>query len=233
MASPVRYRISRADEVPVGDAWLTAREREQLARFRVRKRIADWRLGRYAAKVAVAGALDEPRLEAREVEIRTTRGGAPSAWSGPLRLPLEISISHTARRALCVVAPLRRAIGCDLERVGSPARGARSEAGFLIGRELAWLEALADSTSRATWVTLAWSAKESALKAIGDDRPVAARGLELRAPAAPRLPGSAWERFEVAEESGTRRWSGWWRLDDGWALTVAGATALDAPLALP
>ena len=44
-------------EVPPGEDWLSARERRALSRLSVPKRRAEWRLGRWAAKAAVAACL--------------------------------------------------------------------------------------------------------------------------------------------------------------------------------
>jgi 4'-phosphopantetheinyl transferase len=41
-------------DVPAGDEWLCAREAACLARLRFAKRRADWRLGRWTAKRALA-----------------------------------------------------------------------------------------------------------------------------------------------------------------------------------
>lgn len=227
-AAAVRYHVATAAEVPVGDDWLTVHERGLLARFRVRKRIQDWRLGRFAAKHAVAGALDEPRLAPEEVEIRPARSGAPTAWSGGMRLPVELSLSHTGGRAVCAVAPFRRPVGCDIEKIESRARV--FERDFFTDSEIAWLDRVANQATRPAWVTLVWSAKESALKALTEGLRMDTRDVTVEPPAVPRLPGPEWARFDLVESKDGRRWFGWWRVDEAFTVTIVTHVGTEAPL---
>jgi len=226
--APVRYWIAGAADVPADDDWLTARERELLARFHVRKRVKDWRLGRFTAKHAVARALDEPRLEPRQVEIRPAKSGAPTAWSSGQRLPLEISLSHTGGRAMCAVSALRRPVGCDVEKIESRARV--FERDFFTTRETDWVDRVASEDTRPGWVTLVWSAKESVLKALGEGLRLDTREVEVVAPPLARLPGASWESYEVIGAAGSERWFGWWRIDGSFASTIATRTRSDPPL---
>ncbi|MBK7974005.1 MAG: 4'-phosphopantetheinyl transferase superfamily protein [Deltaproteobacteria bacterium] len=229
-AAPVRYWVADATEVPVDDEWLTARERELLARFQVRKRIKDWRLGRFTAKQAVASALDEPKLDPRHVEIRPAKSGAPTAWSSGQRLPIEISLSHTGGRAMCTVSPLRRPVGCDLEKIESRARA--FERDFFTEGELAWVDRVADEATRAGWVTLVWSAKESVLKALGEGLRLDTRDVEVEPPPVTRLPGTSWERFGAVVARASGAWFGWWRIDGSFASTIATHAPSDPPVRL-
>src|SRR3954470_9820231 len=70
--------LSRAD-VPPGDAWLGERERATLAALRVPKRRADWRLGRWTAKAALAAWLGRDGVE---IAVLAAAGGAPGAGLG-------------------------------------------------------------------------------------------------------------------------------------------------------
>src|SRR3954464_319718 len=90
-------------DVPAGDAWLGPRERAALAALHVAKRRADWRLGRWTAKAALA-AFGVPGAPARR-EILAACDGAPEAWRDGERLGLSLSLSHRAGLALAAVAP--------------------------------------------------------------------------------------------------------------------------------
>src|SRR5690349_10301987 len=104
-----------ASEVPESDDWLTPAERARLDSLRFPKRRADWRLGRWTAKQAVAVCL-ELRSPAA-VEIRAAASGAPLAFVAGERARVAISISHRGGVAVCAVAPGAMSLGCDLEVV--------------------------------------------------------------------------------------------------------------------
>jgi 4'-phosphopantetheinyl transferase EntD len=197
---------SRAD-VPVGDGWLGPRERAVLARLRVAKRREDWRLGRWAAKAALG----------RDVEILAAPDGAPEAWRGEQRLPVSVSLSHRAGRALVTVADAPVVVGCDLERLEP-----RSAA--FVCDWLAPAEQLLAAGDAVRAPNLFWTAKEAAAK-------VRREGLRLDVRSAvTRLDGlevDGWRALTVswtAERLVTR---GWWREDDGFVMAVA--TAPDGP----
>src|SRR5437588_2659341 len=89
--------------VPTGDSWLGQREITALHRMRFAKRRADWRLGRWTAKRALAACLELPySLSAlAEVEIIADSSGAPEAFRANAPLPVTISLSHRAGTAIC------------------------------------------------------------------------------------------------------------------------------------
>ena len=60
----------RLHDVPAGDEWLSARELDVQARLLVPKRRADWRLGRWTAKAALAMVL---AVEPEQVSIAAAR----------------------------------------------------------------------------------------------------------------------------------------------------------------
>ncbi|MFN8642278.1 MAG: hypothetical protein U0802_11705 [Candidatus Binatia bacterium] len=72
----VRYLLQASGDVPADDAWLAPVERVRLAQLRVAKRRADWRLGRWTAKRAVAAALG---VAVDRVAVIAAAGGAPLA----------------------------------------------------------------------------------------------------------------------------------------------------------
>ena len=81
---------ANSSAVDGGDGWLAPAEAAILGRFRVSKRAADWRLGRWVAKEAVARALEGGALEPgtpwpadrSRIEILSGPGGGPRARRG-------------------------------------------------------------------------------------------------------------------------------------------------------
>ena len=87
----------------------------------VAKRRSDWRLGRWAAKHALAAYVGcASRLAG--VEIRAAESGAPEVFLDGHPAPLTLSLSHAAGRGLCAIAAAGVALGCDLERIESRSR---------------------------------------------------------------------------------------------------------------
>jgi 4'-phosphopantetheinyl transferase len=145
--------------------WLGAKERVQLSAMRFAKRRADWQLGRWTAKHAVAACLqlpaDLPNLAG--IEVRPIPSGAPEIFLGNKWAPVTISLSHRAGRAVCAVANYPAALGCDLEVIESHSDAFIAD--YFATEEQA-LVARAAPADRPWLVTLLWSAKESALKAL-------------------------------------------------------------------
>ena len=145
--------------------WLGAKELVQLDAMRFAKRRADWQLGRWTAKHAVAACLqlpaDLPSLA--RIEVRPSPSGAPEMFLGNKWAPVTISLSHRAGRAVCAVATYRSALGCDLEVIEPHSDAFIAD--YFATEEQA-LVARAAPADRPWLVTLLWSAKESALKAL-------------------------------------------------------------------
>ena len=106
-------------DLPAENQWLTANEILRLNALRIPKRRADWRLGRWTAKHAVAACLnlpDEPSALA-DIEIRAASSGAPEVFLQDRQAEIAISLSHSSGTALCTLAPPEISFGCDLETV--------------------------------------------------------------------------------------------------------------------
>ena len=147
---------------PVGDGLLTAGEQATLARLHVAKRRSDWRLGRWTAKRALAAYVGcVSRLVG--VEIRAAESGAPEVFLDGRPVPLTLSLSHAAGRGLCAITAAGLALGCDLERIESHSRAFVAD--YFTDDEQRVISATS-AADRACIVTLLWSAKESALKAL-------------------------------------------------------------------
>lgn len=152
-----RYLLASAADVPAHDEWLAPLERVRLSQLRIAKRRADWRLGRWVAKQAVAAALG---CDPVRVAIIASESGAPLALRDGVPAPVALSLSHADGRGLCAVAPSGAAVGCDLERVAP-----RSPA-FVRDYFVAAEQQRIGADDRLA--TLLWCAKEAALKALGD-----------------------------------------------------------------
>jgi 4'-phosphopantetheinyl transferase len=225
------YWLTQAEkDVPLTNDWLCAEEISCLTGFRFAKRRADWRMGRWTAKLAIAACLrwpTYPRVLA-QIEIRATPSGAPEALLPGLTTPLAFSISHRAGAAMCAVSPVRMKLGCDLEIV-EPRSAAFATDYFTLEEQC--LMTRVPRADRAAFLALLWSAKESALKAMGqglrlDTRSVAVTPLEGQ----PDVSG--WSPLRV-RCAGNQVFHGWWRNTHGFLHTVVSDPDPECPIALP
>ncbi len=152
-------------DLPANLEWLSASEAASLNSLRVPKRRSDWQLGRWTAKCALSAYLNTPGdlQSLADIEIRPAASGVPEAFIAGQPAAASISLSHSNGTALCVVAPFGAALGCDLEVIEP--RSDAFVADYFTGDEQG-LVAQASRAERSQLVTLLWSAKESALKAL-------------------------------------------------------------------
>jgi len=217
---------SEGDAPPEND-WLSAHEVLRLSGMRFAKRRADWRLGRWTAKNAVAGYLHltDQTYSLQEIEIRSSSSGAPEVFLANRPAPVTISLSHRDGIALCAVAPSKVALGGDLEIIEP-----HSDA-FLTDYFTAEEQALvARSADRNLLLALLWSAKESALKALG-------AGLRLDTRCVVVHPGGAdcgpdaWHALQVCHSSG-QVFYGWWQQTGELMRTLVSYPASPPPILL-
>jgi len=214
-----------AADVPAGDDWLCDAERRVQHKLRLRRRRADWRLGRWTAKCAVGAWLGiEPEL----IAALRAPDGAPEAWLNGSPLPVSLSISHRAGRALAVVGPVSAAVGCDLELI-EPRSGA-----FV--RE--WLDPaeqrlVADHPGDGftLFANAVWSAKEAATKVLREGLRLNVRhalvsmdGSEDDADAG----GDGWRAVRVDWREGASA-AGWWRVEEPFVIVVLSDPPLGPP----
>jgi 4'-phosphopantetheinyl transferase len=211
-------------DVAGGDAWLGENERLALARLRVGPRRDSWRLGRWTAK----GALSEwLALAPREIEVLAAEDGAPEAWAGGERLPVSLSISHRAGRAIAAVTGESHRLGCDLEFVEP-----RSPA-FL--RE--WLAAPEQDLVRShpagdsVIANLVWSAKEAAAKVRREGLRLDVRRAVVTVDVAD-IGESRWRALSVQWPDQATPTEGWWRTEGEWVMTIAAEPATGPPIAM-
>ena len=106
--------------VPTDDlSWLSATERQRLAGMTYTKRRAEYLLGRWTAKLAVAAVEGLPTAPSSlaALEVRPAADGAPVAWLDGQALPRRVSLTDRAGWAVCGVSPSGLEVGCDLELV--------------------------------------------------------------------------------------------------------------------
>jgi len=154
-----------ASEVPAHDKWLSAKDAAFLAGLRFAKRRADWRLGRWTAKRALAiywNIPSDPKTLA-EIEIRPEPSGAPQAFLADKPADVAISLSHRSGVAGCAIAMSGALLGFDLEVAECRSETFVSDYFTTEEQDLITRVGAAD---RSQLIALLWSAKESALKAL-------------------------------------------------------------------
>jgi 4'-phosphopantetheinyl transferase len=213
-------------DVAEGDDWLSAGEVVRLGSMRFPKRRADWRLGRWTAKQALAFYWNmrcQPRVLAG-IEIRSAPSGAPEVWLANRQAPVVISLSHREGRAACAVASPGADLGCDLEVVEPRSDGFLTD--YFATEEQVRL-ATAPTCDRTRLAALLWSAKESALKAmcVGlrfDTRRVIVSQVEDGN-------DGAWHPFRVRYDGGPI-FAGWWQQTGCFVRTLAAAPSPKPPI---
>jgi len=227
------------NDVPAEDRWLSAREQSCLGEMRFAKRRADWRLGRWTVKHAVAACLhlsaDADALS--DIEVKAVASGAPGVFLHGQPAPVAISLSHRAGVALCTVGLPETSFGCDLETVEP--HGEAFVADYFTDSEKKLIED-APTQDRTQLIALLWSAKESVLKALrvglrADTKSVSVSSVDAGLLTVPiewrsfRGTGSVDWRPLRAIYSGTQDFYGWWRVQGQLLRTLA----TDAPLGPP
>jgi 4'-phosphopantetheinyl transferase len=215
-------------DVPAHNDWLSADEIIRLRGMRIPKRRADWLLGRWTAKWAVAQvlALASELHWFTQAEIRSAASGAPEFFVRNQRADLTISLSHRGEFAACSVARGKIALGCDIELIEP-----HSEA-FLADYFSAEEQHLVRShgADRDFLLALLWSAKESALKALE----TGLRAHTCSVVACPDISSSgrgAWARLLVGHTSG-RVFNGWWQRSGDLIRTLVADPIPSAPVFL-
>lgn len=230
-------------DVPTENQWLSTKERICLSGMRFAKRRADWRLGRWTAKHAVAACLNLPTdiRALADIEIRSAPSGAPEVFLQGRPPDVAISLSHRDGTAFCTVAHAGTSFGCDLETIEP--RSDAFVADYFTASEKA-LIARTPVEHQPLFVAVVWSGKESALKALHlglrlDTRCVCVRLVD----GLPRPGGKEWHDLcpdpVASNPDGWRPLSvhcsdgpifgGWWRSQDHLVRT----TVSDLPLRIP
>jgi 4'-phosphopantetheinyl transferase len=232
-AAPLRWHSAGEHELPGGEAWLTAREREVAAGLRFTKRRNDYLLGRFTAKSALARALglSDDALSLQRIDVRNRRSGpergAPEAFLDGAPADFEISITDRAGWGVCVVRAGGGRVGCDLELVEP--RSAGFVADYLTASEQAFVAEAPGEDESWLRANLVWCAKECALKLLRTGLRRDTRSVEVT-PA--RVGASAgWLPLRMAVGDGAV-FPGWWRRFGDFVLTVGSQRPLSPPRVL-
>jgi 4'-phosphopantetheinyl transferase len=218
-----------AADVPAEDDWLSASESIHLNGMRFAKRRSDWRLGRWTAKCAVASLLNLP-ADAQglaQIEIRPASSGAPEVFVANEPAVVTVSISHRSGAAICAVAMSGVDLGCDQEVIEARSEGFVAD--YFTPDEQALVARVCEA-ERSRLVTLLWSAKESALKAVREGL-----RLDTRSVAVSPINGAfnldGWSPLQVRYADG-RSFHGWWQQAQGIVRTLVANPAPDSPILL-
>jgi 4'-phosphopantetheinyl transferase len=222
-----------ATDVPVENDWLNASETVRLNGLRFPKRRADWRLGRWTAKRAVAVCLNLPldRHTLAGIEIRPAPSGAPEVFLANTPAHATISLSHREGTAVCAVVLSTAALGCDLEMIEQHSDAFVAD--YFTAEEQK-LVADTPAVDRLRLLALLWSAKESMLKALHaglrlDTRSVIVRPVHEDEDG--ECAADAWHPLRVSGANG-QVFHGWWRYTDHLLRTVVAAPPPIPPILL-
>ena len=215
-------------DVPPGNDWFSAGERACQHALRFAKRRADWTLGRWTAKRALATYLNLPAqpLVLAKIEIRPATSGAPEAFVDGRPAAVSISLSHRDGRAICAVAPFSVELGCDLELIESRDEVFLSD--YFTAEEQA-LVSRAPAAHQPRLVTLLWSAKESTLKALKTGLRLATQSVMVSPESSFDVKG--WSPVQARYTDG-RIFHGWWRHTDDILRTLVANVPFGSPISL-
>jgi 4'-phosphopantetheinyl transferase len=223
-----RWLALGEEALPVEEHWLAPGEAAVLAGLRYTKRRTEFLLRRLVTKHAVAlvtGMPTDPATLAG-IEVRNAPSGAPYVCVHGAPIEMGVSISDRAGWAVCVTSPIQPpAIGCDLELVEPRSPGFVCD--FLTTTEQR-LVGSAVGDERDAVANLIWSAKESALKVLGTGLRRDTQTLEVTPTGSD---GDGWGALTVRAVEGTV-FSGWWRREGRFLLTVATRVAAPPPTTL-
>jgi len=231
-------------DVPLDDEWLSVGEQLVLAGMKILKRRADWRLGRWAAKRAITAYLELPSdpRQLAAIEIRPAATGAPEVFFDNQPAGISISLSHRNGTGTCAVVSPGGVVGCDLELVEP-----RSDAfvGDYFTAEERGTIGCSSPEQRDCVVTVLWSAKESALKALRTGLRVDTRCVSACIHDGPRHAVALGDNSGMRIALASREWlplsvcyeedqvlAGWWQCIDKLVRTVVSIPAAGPPIAL-
>lgn len=228
MGVDVRWYAQCIAAVPRDDEWLSESEARIAAAFPFPKRRADWRLGRWTAKRALAiyAGLSRDAKTLARIEVRPASSGAPQAYLDGRRANAALSISHSHSIGFCAVAPKDTVVGCDIEY--SEPRGDVFLTDYFSPGEQDIISR--DGAHRhAELSTMIWSAKESTLKAIE----CGLRGALLSVRVIPETAAAGspgWLRLITRQSLLT--FQGWWRNTGSFVWTIVASPAPRHPILL-
>ncbi|MEN4013468.1 MAG: 4'-phosphopantetheinyl transferase superfamily protein [Bellilinea sp.] len=175
---------------PSSFSWLSNVEIQRVNEFRYPKRRLEWLRGRWVAKQLLLRS--DPQFEGcqpSQITVVNAPQGAPQVWVAGESAEGSLSISHSRDKVAAAWSPFNlAAVGVDVEWI-EPRHPAFLEDFFTETEKLTVLATPAEH--QALQVTLLWSAKEAALKALGLGLRVDSRLVEIVSPY--RAPIGDWQ----------------------------------------
>ena len=220
----IHWLIQNLADVPEDDSWLSERERTIAGRMYFEKRRQDWKLGRWSAKQAVLRFLQLPSDSVSAMEVIAAPDGAPEAFLDGNPSPVSLSISHSAGVAFCAVAGAGLLLGCDLEEIGP--RETNFAADYFTRDEVRAVEE-AGPAERDGLITLIWSAKESALKALRQGLRRDTRSVHVNIPDERH---EDWSPLSAVDLETSRTFHCWWRTRENRVYTIASGLPAKPPI---
>ncbi len=220
----VYWLEQRASDVAATDSWLTTLELARFGTLRFPKRRAEWRLGRWTIKCAVAAYLK--LAEFRDIEVSTAPSGAPRVKVKHEIAPVVISLSHRDSVAICGVAATGALLGLDVESVEPRIDSFITD--YFVPEEQQ-LVMQSSAAARDRLITIIWSAKESALKALcvglrADTRDVVVSDMEFS-------DAGCWHPLRIRTRN-AETMNGWWQQAEGFVRTVVAVPPPSGPIRL-
>jgi len=199
--------------VPMEDDWLSESETACLGGLTDRKGRAEWRLGRWTVKRAVAACRKLPL-------------GADALKH------VRISISHRAGTAVCSLVVSDAALACNLELI-EPRSFAFTADYFTTEEQV--LVSRSSAADRPRLIALISSAKASALKLVPTGLRADTRSVAVSPTEVVRRCGQCgvdtWRPLEV-RHTGGQSYHGWWRHTGILLLTLVAQPPPGAPILL-
>ncbi|MBK9102445.1 MAG: 4'-phosphopantetheinyl transferase superfamily protein [Austwickia sp.] len=212
-------------QIPPGLDWISPRERARVDRLTFTKRRTEYLLRRYAGKRGVAATLgldvDPQRLS--RIELLNRPSGAPYVVVDGREGDLDVSLTDRAGSAVCLTGPggalASGTVGADLEIVEKRSEYFVND--YFTLPEQAYIHAQRDAAGQDGWdasANLLWSAKEAGLKVLRVGLKADTRILTVHVSHEVRADGWAPMEIEVIDGS---TFTGWWRRDGIFLLTIA------------
>lgn len=200
--------------------FLSARERERFERLRFPRRRREWLLGRYAAKALLSRVeVDLGERPWSAVEILNEEDGAPIVLVDGQPRKGTLSLSHRAGMIFVAWKPDGGDLGVDVEQIEE--RKQVFEEDYFTVAERGALSRFPPG-QHALAVTLLWSLKESALKALRQGLRLDTRRIEVLLPQS-LSPAWDWRPCTLSLAGAALAWSGQWRRWGDYVLTVVSA----------
>ena len=199
---------------------LSDQEKKRFVAMRFQKRREEWLLGRLAVKSLLRQTM--PELETvrdHRLTVANHDEGAPYVLLDGKQLPVVVSLSHRAKRAVAAVS-LEPEIGLGIDLEWAEPHAASFFADYFTPGELELLKRAAPEANQQVG-TILWSAKEAMLKALGKGLRLDTRSVEVLR-IANYMGQNGWFPLEIhAPAMPQTTWRGFWRPLEGYVCTLA------------